>query len=331
MTAASEHARRLVRSSFVWDNHACLPLRPEDPRFLPELERLRAVGVDAVTLNVGYDGVPWPVAIKMLATFRDHVARHPDRYRLVAGAADLGRDRADGRLAVLFDIEGGAALDGHLPMLRLYRDLGVRWMLVAYNRPNALGGGCQTEDGGLTAFGQAVVAEMERLGIIVCLSHTGRRTMLDVLDRATRPTILSHSNPAAVWPHPRNVDDELIRRCAATGGVVGINGIGLFLGRNDASPARFADHVLHVVDLVGPAHVGLGLDFVFDASELDEAVAANPAMFPPADGYAAGIRMMSPEAIPAVVDALLDRGMGDDEVAGLLGGNWLRVARACWG
>ncbi len=156
------------------------------------------------------------------------------------------------------------------------------------------------------------------------------RTALDALERATHPAIYSHSNPAACWRHRRNIEDEAIRRCAATGGVVGINGIGIFLGRNDASIDALTRHIDHVANLVGILHVGLGLDYIYDRAELDAYVVAHPDLYPPADGYGAGIAMMAPEKIPELADRLLARGYADDDLAALLGGNWLRIANLCW-
>jgi membrane dipeptidase len=214
--------------------------------------------------------------------------------------------------------------------VELYRDLGVRWMLIAYNKNNPLGGGCQDDDRGLSRFGRAVVTEMERVGMTVCCSHTGYRTTMDVMRHATRPVIFSHSNPLAVWQHKRNVRDEAIRACAATGGVVGVNGIGMFLGQNDNRPATVARHVDYVAQLVGIDHVGFGLDYVFDTRELEDFVATHPDLFPPEEGYAAGLNMVSPEQLPEIAGELLRLGYRPTDVRKVLGGNFLRVARATW-
>lgn len=314
----------------VWDNHGCMPLRPGDESFLPQLERYRRAGVNAVTLNVGFDAVPWQTCFEMLASFRRWIGARPEEYLLVESVADMETARASGRLGVLFDIEGGAALHDQLALVQMYYDLGVRWMLIAYNQNNSLGGGCQDKDCGLTAFGREVLDEMARVGMIACCSHTGFRTTMEVIERAINPVIFSHSNPLGVWRHKRNVSDEAIRACARTGGVVGINGIGIFLGRNDASTETFVRHIEYVVNLVGPEHVGLGLDYVFDTRELDDAVRANPEVFPAAEGYVAGVRMVEPERIPEVVDALLGLGYSDASIRMLLGENLLRVTRQVW-
>jgi membrane dipeptidase len=162
----------LLRDSIVWDNHACLPLRPSDDRFLPQLERLRETGVTVVSLNVGFDVEPIEKHVRMLARFREWVRQRPDAYLLVERIEDVYAAKATGRLGVFFDIEGAKAVDDQLSLISFYYDLGVRWMLIAYNRSNRAGGGClDALDGGLTEFGARVVDEMARVGMVTCCSH----------------------------------------------------------------------------------------------------------------------------------------------------------------
>lgn len=319
---------RAIAGGFAWDNHGCMPLRPLDTTFLPQLARYRKSGFRVVGLNVGFDVVPWPETVRMLASFRHWIAAHASSYSLMQTAGDLKTLR--GRLGVFFDIEGGAALNGQLSMVQLYRDLGVRWMLIAYNRNNALGGGCQDVDRGLTKFGREVVAEMERVGMTVCCSHTGYKTTMDVLSRAARPVIFSHSNPLGVWRHKRNVREEAIRACAKTGGVIGINGIGHFLGANDNRSVTVVTHIDYVAQMVGPKHVGLGLDYVFDMAELDDFVKGHPEMFPPQDGYAEKLKLVAPEQLSEVADGLFKRGYRMSDVRNIIGGNFARIARETW-
>lgn len=328
--APTSAARRLIDATPVWDHHACMPLRPLDPSFLPQLARHKAAGFDAVTLNVGF-GEQGPEAhLRMLAALRHWLLARPDDYLLLLEADDVERARSTRRLAVGFDIEGTNAIGDQISMIQLYHDLGVRWMLMAYNVPNRVGGGCQADDGGLTPFGRAVLAEMERVGMQVCVSHTGHRTVRDVFAAATRPVIFSHSNCAALHPHPRNIPDDLIRACAASGGVVGINGVGIFLGRNDISSETYARHVDHVVQLVGPAHVSVALDYVFDTGELEAYMAQMSATFPPGLGYDLGARFVPPEQIEEIVATLQGWGYRDEDLKALLGGNLLRLARTVW-
>jgi membrane dipeptidase len=323
-------ARRLIDAVPVWDHHACMPLRPQDPSFLPQLARHKAAGFDAITVNIGFGEQDPEEHLRMIAAMRHWLLARPDDYLLLLEADDIERARATGRLAVGFDIEGANAVGDQLSLIQLYYDLGVRWMLMAYNTANRVGGGCQDEDGGLTPFGRAVVAEMERVGMQVCVSHTGHRTVRDIFDVATQPVIFSHSNCAALHPHPRNISDDLIRACAATGGLVGINGVGIFLGLNDISSQTYARHVDHVVQLVGPAYVSIALDYVFDTRELEEHVEKMKATFPPGLGYELGARFVPPEQLEEIVATLQGWGYSDADLTALLGGNLLRLAQQVW-
>ena len=320
---------RLARM-LVWDNHACMPLTPHDTSFLPQLQRHRDAGADVVMVNVGFgdDGVEQH--LRVLASMRQWLAANARDYRLIESVDDIERARANGQLAVGFDIEGANAVGDQLSLLGLYRDLGVRWMLLAYNRNNRAGGGCQDDDPGLTDFGRRMLHEMARVGIVACCSHTGYRTAREAIDESPKPVIFSHSNARALVDHPRNIPDDLVKACAARGGVVGVNGIGIFLGDNDASVANVARHVLHLLDLVGSEHVGLGLDYIFDASDLASEIAANPDKFPPHLGYSADIAMTPPEQLPDLAEELSRRGVDDASLAQVFGGNWMRIAREVW-
>ncbi len=323
-------ARRLLASTLVWDNHGCMPLRPQDEEFLPQLERYRAAGVDVAFLNVGFGEQGIEEHVRVLGHFRRWLTLHSDRYVLIRTTADIQEARSSGRLGVAFDIEGANAVADQSSLVQLYYDLGVRWMLMAYNRNNRVGGGCHDDDGGLTAFGREVLNEMARVGMVACCTHTGLRTTLEVMAYSSRPVIFSHSNPRALHEHPRNIPDEAILACAATGGVVCLNGIGIFLGANDNSDEVFVRHVDYVVQKVGPAHVGIGLDFVFDRQEMDDYLRSNTHTFPPGMGYDAGIRMVAPEQLPGIVDRLLRLGYAEEDVRAILGGNLLRIAQAVW-
>jgi membrane dipeptidase len=324
-------AATLLHNSIVWDNHGCMPVaRPHDTSFLPQLQRYRAAGVSAVMLNVGFGDMGIEDHIRTLASLRHWIKARPNEYLLLCTADDVDQAYATGRLAVGFDIEGANAVADQPSLVSLYYDLGVRWMLLAYNTNNRVGGGCQDEDTGLTPFGREVIAEMERVGMQVCCSHTGHRTVRDVFDVATRPVIFSHSNPSALHAHPRNIPDDLIRACAATGGVVGINGIGSFLGKNDNSSETFARHVDHVAQLVGVQHVALGLDYVFDTQELDDYVSKMAHTFPAELGYEKGVRMVAPEQLEAIVQTLQKLGYSDMDLRAVLGGNLVRLARTVW-
>ncbi|RIK93525.1 MAG: membrane dipeptidase [Proteobacteria bacterium] len=329
MNDRKRDAARLLDEAVVWDNHLCMPLRAEDS-FLPELERCRASGLDVVSLNVGFGGMDWVEHLNMLTYFRAWLARRPDRYALVRTVADIRAAKAAGKLAVTFDVEGMAPIEDDLDRIQLFYDLGVRWMLIAYNETNKIGGGCQDDDPGLSDIGRQAIDEMARVGMPLCLSHTGYRTAREALEYAKGPVIFSHSNPLALKDHPRNIPDDLIDGCARTGGVIGINGIGKFLGENDASTEAIVRHVDYVAARVGAAHVGLSLDYCFDQEELAEFIKANPDKFPPHLGYGGSFAMAAPEQYPQIAEALLRLGYDERDIKGILGGNWLRIAEQVW-
>jgi membrane dipeptidase len=328
MTSSS--ARTLLDTSLVWDNHGCMPLRPFDESFLPQLSRYKAAGVKVVSLNIGYGEQGIEQHIRMAAALRQWVSLHQEQFVLVGTMAEIERASAEAKLGIFFDIEGMNAVADQLSMIQLYYDLGVRWMLVAYNRHNPAGGGCQQDDDpGLTAFGRKVLDEMARVGMIACCSHTGYRTTMDVMSYSSRPVIFSHSNARAVFDHPRNVQDDALKACAATGGVVGINGISLFLGKGKSMVDQFIRHLDHVVQLIGPAHAGIGLDYVFDMDELGD-MTTNAATFPPELGYNQPISIVPPEALEEIVGNLLRMGYSEGDLRGILGANFARVANAVW-
>jgi len=327
--AALIEARAIVADALVWDNHACMPLRPEDHRFLEGLDAVHAAGVDVIALNLGFGPLSAESHFAMLDSFERWMAERPDRVRLVTRAEDARAAKAEGRLGILFDVEGMVPLNGgRIDLVEAFRRRGVGWMLVAYNNANDAGGGCVDADEGLTDYGRDVLAEMKRVGMIVCCSHTGHRTAMEVMERADNPVIFSHSNPAALHDHYRNIPDSLVRACAETGGVVGINGLGHFLG-GEATPARVAEHIDHIAQLVGPSHVAIGLDFVFDRAELDEYLATMRATFPD-DLALTPLTMVHPSQIVEIAAALIDRGYSRTDLAGILGENWLRVAGQVW-
>lgn len=314
----------------IWDAHAGFELTG-----VADMETLaiwKAAGVGFVSVNVGYDVRPWQNTVKALALARAWV-QTTDGYRLVGTGDEVDRAVAAGEMAVAFDIEGMNALDGSVEMVRLYHELGVRQMLFAYNLNNLAGGGCHDADIGLTAFGRDVVAEMNRVGMLVDCSHTGHRTTMEAMEASADPVVFSHSNARALRDHERNILDEQAIACAATGGVVGVNGIGLFVGEDDISVSAIVDHIDHYLDLIGPAHVGLGLDYFHEtegAPGLSETVAANERFWPKSQYPSGEVRCASPARIPDIAEEILARGHGKAVVQGVLGGNFRRVAGAVW-
>ena len=318
-----------------WEAHSCLPLHP-DASFEP-LERYRAAGVHHVCINVGMDMNPLSQILPVLAAFRARLRAEPARYLIPNTVADIEHARNTGKLAVGFDLEGALPLLERPEMVALYRDLGVRQIHFAYNRNNSVAGGCHDEPQGLTALGRRMVLAVNDAGVLMDCAHTERRTTLDIMAHSGHPVVFSHANPLALAEHGRNITDEQIRACAATGGVVCISGVSKFLGCDAPQASDLARHVAYVANLVGAQHVGLGLDIGFSQAGLndDPPGAFDPGFWWPAQaGYGRGISQMryAPiETWQTLPDALRAVGMGSQEVNGVLGDNMARVARQVWG
>jgi membrane dipeptidase len=329
--ARQREARQLLRESLVWDNHACMPLRPGDASFLNQLDRVQSSGVDVISLNIGFGPLPLQDHLAVLAWYRTWLGQRPDRFLLARHLEDIHTARRESRLAVVFDIEGMAPLDaGEHGLVARFRELGVSWMLVAYNRNNAAGGGCMDDDPGLSPHGRRILQEMKRVGMIVCCSHTGHRTAREVLEAAGNPVIFSHSNSSAVYAHPRNIPDDLIRLCAATGGVVGINGLGDFLGPGEEYAELMVRHIDHVVQLVGPEHVGIALDYVYDQEEVAAYVRTMRETFGEEQADRFTGRFAPPETFVPLTVRLMELGYSERDLGNILGGNWYRVAKQVW-
>ena len=311
--------------SLVWDAHACFPLDPSSN--LSQLSRYKDSGVSFVSINIGMDMDAFEKVIQVLAGFRKYIKSHPEDYILARSAVDVREAKETNRVAIAFDLEGSEPLAGNLNLISFYYDLGVRQMLLAYNNDNRASGGCMEGLTGLTDYGKQVVKEMNRVGMVVDASHMGYLASMETFETSTAPVIFSHSNPKGVRDHARNISDEQIKACAKTGGVVGINGVGDFLG--DTKSETVVAHIEYVLDLVGPKHVGLGLDYVIDKQELLEYIENYPAIFPP-DKIKDTLAFVEPEQFPEISELLLAHGHNEEVVRGILGENFMRVAEEVW-
>lgn len=322
------HGRVDAAGGWVWDQHACLPLHVGAD--VGQLERYVRPTGGFVSINVGYAPQSRRESEALIGAYRAGTAARPR----LASVDDVGAVRAAidaGRVAVAFDLEDCAPLEGDLDAVRRFVELGVRTMALTYNHANAAGAGClDAVDTGLTPWGRDLVREMNRAGMVADGSHCSARTGLDMCDVSRKPVIYSHSCLQSVWAHPRNISDDQARACAATGGVVGITGVGIFLGPNTPTIDAMIEHMEAAVDLVGIEHVGVSTDHSFDAADFLAEIAANPDLFDASYTRWGPIRWMAPETFLTLGARLAERGWRDHDIRAVLGGNFLRVAEATW-
>lgn len=301
----------------------------EQPATQTDVVRLRRGGVGAQFWSVyTEDRHEGAVAVKEVLEQIDWVHRlveaYPDDFALARSAADVEAARAGGRIAALMGAEGAHGIDDSPAVLRMLAALGVRYLTLTHNFNSAWADSATDEPvhGGLTERGREYVRELNRLGMLVDLSHVAATTMHAALDVTTAPVIFSHSSCRALVGHPRNVPDDVLARLADNGGVVMVAFVPPFVdagyrawfegGQQGPAPAvplaRVADHVEHARDVAGPRHVGLGSDY--------DGFMHMPVGMGGVDGY------------PPLLEELARRGWSAAELAGLAGGNALRVLRA---
>jgi len=232
-----------------------------------------------------------------------------------------------------------------LRYIRVFFQLGCRMMHLTYNRRNMIGDGCaEPADAGLSDFGHAVIAEMNRVGVLVDVAHSGWRTSLEAAQVSERPMAASHSACCAVHEHHRGKPDEVIRAICDTGGYIGICCIPAFLGGGGDIRAML-DHIDHVVQKFGAEHVTIGTDVAYTSSRAGEESAKIPRRGPTRSRWEALWRpddfgpewrqehqrqSMAWTNWPLFTVGLVQRGYSDDDIRNILGGNVLRVARAVW-
>lgn len=238
------------------------------------------------------------------------IAAYPDVFEKALTASDVDRIFGAGRIASILGMEGGHALENSLGALRAYYGMGVRYLTLTHNGTldwaDAATG--EARHGGLTEFGKEVVREMNRLGMLVDLSHTSPDAMHDALDVSAAPVMWSHANARALHDHPRNVPDDVLRRIPANGGIVMVTFVpGFLTSRPQATIGDVADHIEHVVKVAGMDHVGIGSDF--------DGISSTPVGLEDVSTY------------PALFAELSRRGWTEENLAKLAGENALRVMR----
>ncbi len=293
-------------------------------------------GFTALSNTVTNGGESTEVVMERMKEFNQFLADRPDRYMQIKTVEDFETTRENPRIGVFYNFQGMDAFEEDVANIQKFYDLGLRTALFAYNQDNAYAAGSNSNgsdaDTGLTELGAEVVQEMNRVGMVVDCSHTSDTTCLDAARVTSKPMVMSHSNVATLQPIPRNNSDAAIKAVASTGGAICINFIGGFLNpEGDARPARIAEHMEYVKNLVGVQAVCAGSDYVYNYGDSLMMILKDPEKYPPESGYASPSHMGMPGEVWGAVGVLQDvYGWTDDEIRGLLGENLLRVYRANW-
>lgn len=280
-----------------------------------DLKRLEAfpgaVQFFAVWLDPVFYAIPMRQTMKYIAFYHRQMEENAGSIRHVNTFSDILRNKEQGKLSAVLSLEGGEALEGELSSLEIYHKLGVRAMTLTWNHRNALADGAaeNATGGGLTRFGREAVREMERLNMLVDLSHISDAGFWDVEKLTQKPFIASHSNARAVCPHARNLTDDMLRALAAKGGVAGLNFYPSFLRESgEAGIEDIIRHASHMLDVMGEDHVGLGSDW--------DGIGTTPADLRHA-GEMAGLF------------ARMEQEFGAEITEKIREGNFLRVLREC--
>lgn len=305
-----------------------------------------AAGMTCIFQNCGEESSDPLRLIKRLARFTYLTDHLNGVLRRAVTPADVERAHADGMGCLYFTGNGvpltqqWVSVEDELRYVRIFFQLGIRMMHVTYNRRNRLGDGCaEIANGGLSDFGRAAIAEMNRVGVIVDVAHSGWRTSHEAARRSAKPMVASHTTCGGIYPHIRSKPDEVIRAIADTGGYVGICSIPRFL-RGSGDIAALLDHVDYAVKKLGAEHVAIGTDVAYrsqhSAEENRQVTKPGPrrtrfAALWPDDNFEETPRMTSSLAWtnwPLFTVGLVARGYRDEDIRKIVGGNVLRVARA---
>ena len=349
-----EHALELHQKSIVIDALQGVLMADPDNYFSEFMDG----GVTACFQDIGggTDISPYPQVtpgnfktnVLGLDNLRKTVEGSPDMFVFVECVKDIMRAKKEGRIALVPHIQAcSAAIEDNYAYLRALHGLGLKIIQLTYNSQTPIGTGCcEQQDTGLTLFGEKVVEEMNRIGVIIDVSHASDRTINDAIEHSKDPIIESHSSSYTIFPSPRNTNDETIKALAEKGGVIGLCAWPPLLS-HDQSKKRstvnmFLDHIDHVDDLVGVDHIGISTDTNWKG--IDEEWCSETMMYwrrdrPDVYGYDKPLNLYPPPVLgleresklPNITRGLVSRGYSDKEVMKIWGENWLRLFKQVWG
>ena len=296
---------------------------------------MREGGLDAVHVTITYHET-FRETVLVIERWNRWFERYPELIFPGRTAADVAKARETGRTAIFFGSQNPSCIEDDIGLVEVLHTLGLRFMQLTYNNQSLLATGCyEATDSGLTRMGRAVVREMNRVGLVVDMSHSAERSTLDAIEHSTRPITISHANPASWHPALRNKSDTVLRALAESGGMLGFSVYPHHLKDGSACTLQsFCEMIARTAELMGPERLGIGTDLCQDqpdsivewmrsgrwTKDVDygEGSAAAPG-FPPMPDWFADNRDFG-----RIAQGLARTGLSAAEVEGIMGGNWLR-------
>ncbi len=341
--AVSTEAAQLYARALVFDANAIPPLQDKFPFPKAMLDMARNSGVTAMKTTLGGIDEKFEDAVDEIAFVQSMIEEYPDVYLQVRRHSDFERAKREKRMGILLSFEAATMLEDKLDRIELFRGLGVRVMQLTYNRASPFGMGVLGDPHtGLTALGRKAVAKMNDQGVAIDLSHSNETTSFGVLQTSTRPALITHAGCAAVYAHPRNKSDALLRAVAEKGGVVGIYDLP-YLAASPKQPTLddYMAHMTHALAVCGEDHVGIGSDsqlgpwntspkamaeFRKEEEHRQKSGLAAPGEDRPP--YVVGLN--TPRRCEVIADALLRRGYKPGAVEKVLGLNFTNALGRIW-
>ena len=297
-----------------WDDRSDIGMGVRSKLGHIDIPRLREGGVDCQVFaisSVRDRTRPYALrtAMKMIDIFYRECDKNKDSITPVITHDDILKAAREGKVAAMLSIEGADVIEGKIGLLRVFHRLGVRMVGLVHSLRNELADGVADSrtKGGLSELGVQAVEELDRLGVLIDVSHLSDAGFWDLMDVAKGPVMASHSNARAVCDHPRNMTDEMIEAMADRGGVMGMNFAPGFVHPTHATVQGVVDHIDHIVGLVGPDHIGLGSDF--------DGIPYTP------------VGLEDVTRMPNITAELVKRGYAEEDVRKILGENHLRLIK----
>lgn len=333
---ASEETRRFHDEIFVFDALSIAYVLED--RYA---ERTLAGGVNATNVTFALEE-DWDTVLRNFEANLARIEKSP-YLSLCLTADDMLKAKEKGRLGVVVGTQGASMLEDQVWRLELLTRMGLRIFGLAYTTANAFGDGCgEKRNGGLTYLGEELIALADTLPLMIDLSHCSHRTRAEAAALARAP-VCTHSNADSLRRNGRNTEDATVKAMAAKGGMVGVCGLPQSLADGTPTLDDFLDHVDHLTRLVGVKHVGIGIDYVEKYQEQATVVAPpsvvtwrtrRPDIFGPLSSfgrqsYPVGIETVT--KLPNLTQGLVDRGYDKEQIAAIMGLNWLRAFRSFCG